>query len=84
MRCASAAPRRRQFFHWYNIEHRHSGIGLLTPAMVHNRMARQVIEQRAEVLAAAYARHPERFSGGRPRPPAIPQNVWINQPDDTP
>jgi len=74
----------RQFFHWYDNEHRHTGIGLLTPTIVHHGMAEQIIDQRAEVLAAAYVRHPERFSGGRPRPPAITQNVWINQPDDTP
>jgi hypothetical protein len=25
----------QRFFQWYNQEHRHSGMGLLTPAMVH-------------------------------------------------
>ncbi|EQD44019.1 integrase, partial [mine drainage metagenome] len=74
----------RDFFRWYNDEHRHSGIGLLTPAMVHHGMVDEITERRAEVLAAAYATHPERFVRGRPRPLAVSQNVWINQPDDTP
>src|SRR5450756_2930491 len=26
----------QRFFSWYNEEHRHSGLGLLTPAMVHH------------------------------------------------
>ncbi len=74
----------RDFFRWYNDEHRHSGIGLLTPAAVHHGMVDEITERRAEVLAAAYASHPERFVRGRPRPLAVSQNVWINQPDDTP
>ena len=74
----------REFFPWYNDEHRHSGIGLLTPAMVHHGTAPQVTERRAAVLADAYARHPERFANGQPHPQAIAQNVWINRPDDTP
>jgi len=74
----------REFFSWYNNEHRHSGIGLLTPAMVHHGMADQITARRAEVLANAYAHHPERFKRGRPRPRAIDPNVWINRSDDTP
>lgn len=74
----------RQFFSWYNDEHRHSGIGLLTPAMVHHGMADQITTRRAEVLANAYARHPERFKRGRPRPRTVTHSVWINRPDDTP
>jgi len=49
------------FFTWYNTAHRHGGIGLLTPAMVHYGQAEHVRAQRATVLAAAYAAHPERF-----------------------
>jgi putative transposase len=74
----------REFFPWYNDEHRHSGIGLLTPAMVHHGTAPEVTERRAAVLADAYARHPERFPNGHPHPQAIAENVWINRPDDTP
>jgi putative transposase len=70
----------RGFFSWYNHEHRHSGIGLMTPAMVHYGRAEQVREQRASILTAAYAAHPERFVHGPPRPRALPEAVWINKP----
>ena len=74
----------REFFGWYNNEHRHSGIALLTPAMVHHGMADQITSRRSEVLADAYARHPERFKRGRPQPRSIESTAWINRPDDTP
>jgi putative transposase len=70
----------RGFFSWYNHEHRHSGIGLMTPAIVHYGRAEHVREQRASILTAAYAAHPERFVHGPPRPPALPDAVWINKP----
>jgi putative transposase len=70
----------RAFFAWYNGEHHHSGLGLLTPETVHYGQAESVLEQRQEVLARAYAAHPERFVGGRPTPPQVPKEVWINQP----
>jgi putative transposase len=70
----------RDFFGWYNHEHRHSGIGLLTPATVHYGRAGQVMQQRASVLAAAYEANPERFVRGRPQPPKLPAAVWINPP----
>jgi putative transposase len=68
------------FFIWYNTAHRHSGIGLLTPAMVHHGHAETVCSQRAAVLAAAYAAHPDRFVRQPPKPPALPPAVWINPP----
>ena len=67
------------FFAYYNHEHRHSGIGLHTPASVHHGTAGEVRELRAEVLDAAHARHPDRFRRP-PRPPALPKAVWINRP----
>jgi transposase InsO family protein len=67
------------FVSYYNHEHRHSGIGLHTPASVHFGTADLVREQRAVTLADAYARHPERFAR-RPVPPVIPEQVWINEP----
>ena len=72
----------REFFVWYNDEHYHSGIGLLTPAMLHYGQASQVIASRAEVLQAAYAKHPERFVRGCPTPQPLPAAVWINPPAD--
>lgn len=67
------------FIAYYNHEHRHSGIGLHTPASVHFGTAHEVRDQRAVTLAEAYARHPERF-GKRPEPPEIPRQAWINDP----
>jgi len=71
----------RDFFDWYNHAHRHSGIGLMTPATVHHGHAEQTHAARAEVLAAAYAATPERFVRRPPRPPALPTAAWINKPD---
>ncbi len=71
------------FFRWYNMEHHHSGIGLLTPHDVHYGKAPQRVADRAEVLAAAFQARPERFVRGLPRPPAIPTEVWINKPAAT-
>ena len=68
------------FFPWYNTEHHHSALGLLTPADVHPDVAEQRVAARALVLATAYAAHPERFPAGRPHPPARPVEVWINPP----
>ena len=70
----------RLFFHWYNHEHYHSGLALLTPATVHYGQAQAVLERRQETLKAAYALHPERFVRGVPRPPSLPTEVWINEP----
>jgi putative transposase len=70
----------RDFFRWYNHDHRHSGIGLMTPAAVHYRRAADLHAKRAQVLAQAYARTPERFVCGTPRPPALPTAAWINKP----
>jgi putative transposase len=70
----------RPFFHWYNHEHHHSGLGLLTPATVHCGQAQIVIDRRQQVLQAAYIAHPERFVRGKPKPPTLPTEVWINKP----
>ncbi len=71
----------REFFRWYNGEHRHSGIGLMTPATVHYGRAKELHAERARVLEAAYAAMPERFVRRPPRPPALPTAAWINRPD---
>jgi len=70
----------RPFFRWYNTEHHHSGIALLTPAAVHHGEAEEILKKRQEVLSAAYAAHPERFVVGRPTAGPLPQQVWINPP----
>jgi putative transposase len=70
----------RDFFPWYNTEHRHSGLGLLTPDAVHYGQATAVRVARRRVLQAAYAAHPERFVRHAPEPPPIPTAAWINPP----
>ena len=71
----------RRFFPWYNDEHHHTGIGLLTPAMVHFGRATEVIEKRRLVLETAYRTHPERFFQGPPKRQDLPAAAWINKPD---
>ncbi len=68
------------FFSWYNTEHHHSGIGLLTPEVLYYRRADAVIGQRELVLNRAFERNPERFVRAHPKPPARPTAVWINPP----
>ena len=70
----------QQFFQWYNHEHRHSGIGLLTPAMVHFGQTPIVLAHRQAVLDAAYQAHPDRFVRRPPKPLPLPAEVWINRP----
>ena len=70
----------REFFHWYNEQHHHDGIGLLTPATVHHGRAEGVLAARQATLDAAYRAHPERFVQRPPAPPKLPQEVWINPP----
>ncbi len=68
------------FFRWYNNEHHHTGLGLLTPADVHFGRAEKRRDQRGLVLEAAHRAHPERFVLGTPVPPPLPTAAWINKP----
>ena len=68
------------FFDHYNHEHRHTGIGLHTPASVHYGTAREIRAQRAVTLDAAYNANPARFRHRRPSPPKLPTVAWINEP----
>ena len=70
----------RAFVDWYNHAHRHSGIGLMTPAAVHHGHAPRLHAARGAVLEAAYARNPERFVRKPPAPPELPTAAWINKP----
>jgi putative transposase len=74
----------QRFFHWYNNEHYHTGLNLMTPAMVHYGVAETVRDHRNQVLQIAYAAHPERFVHGVPAVPDLPHAVWINPPVGTP
>ena len=71
------------FFPWYNEEHRHTGLGLHTPADVHYGTVEAVRDKRATVLDDAYRAHPERFVRHPPEPPTLPTHSWINPPDPT-
>lgn len=70
----------RSLFRWYNTEHRHAGIAMLTPEAVHYGRGKDVLERRRAVLGAAYDRHPERFVRRPPSPGSLPTEVWINPP----
>jgi putative transposase len=70
----------RRFFAWYNTEHYHSGIAWHHPIDVHYGGAQLVQSARADVLGAAYQRHPERFVRKHPEPRALPEAAWINRP----
>lgn len=71
----------QMFFAWYNGQHRHSGLGLHTPADVHYGTAEAVRDKRAAVLDDTYRAHPERFVRKPPQPPRLPTGSWINRPD---
>lgn len=70
----------REILHWYNYEHRHSGIAMLTPAQVHFGLADDALAIRHAAKLDYYDKHPERFINGRPRRELIPAEVWINPP----
>jgi putative transposase len=70
------------FFRWYNYEHHHSGLGLMTPAVVHLGKSADLLVQRQAVLDTAFQAHPERFVRQPPKPPSLPTAVWINKPPD--
>jgi putative transposase len=70
----------RDFFGWYNDEHYHSGIGLLTPSSLHYGQSEEIIELRKQTLHGAWEKNPERFVNGTPTPGQLPRAVWINAP----
>ncbi|MCD2100514.1 IS3 family transposase [Rhodococcus rhodochrous] len=74
-----------EFTEWYNHEHRHTGIGLHTPADVHFGLAAGKAAERREVLDTARARHPHRFgTTAAPKILDLPDTVYINRPGDDP
>jgi putative transposase len=73
----------RVFFRWYNNDHHHSALALMTPTVVHHGQAKALTEKRRKVLQAAYAAHPERFVRGEPVPPSLAKEVWINKPQSS-
>ncbi len=70
----------RTFFHWYNNDHRHSGIAYLTPNEVHEGRSDEVLDHRHAVRMAAFVEHPERYPRGAPRRQTLASAVYINPP----
>ncbi len=73
----------RRFFAWYNQDHHHAGIGLMTPDQIHFGQAQEIYTARQATLDAAFLATPERFVHKPPKPPQIPTAVWINPPKPT-
>lgn len=70
----------RDYFAWYNQEHYHTGIALLTPAQVHYGEAAAVLAKRQATLDAAFDQAPAQFGHHRPQVTRLPETVWINRP----
>jgi len=51
------------FVNWYNHEHKHSGINRVSPAERHAGLDTAILEQRRQILEAAKAANPQRWSG---------------------
>jgi len=73
----------QSFFPYYNTEHHHSGIGLMTPEAIHYGWAEDIYTARQDTLLSAYDSHPERFVRQTPEPPKLPTEAWINPPART-
>lgn len=73
----------RRFFTWYNADHHHAGIGLMTPDQIHFGQAETIDAARHATLTAAFLSTPERFVRQPPKPPKVPTAVWINPPAET-
>ena len=73
----------RRLAAWYNENHHHAGIGLMTPDQIHFGQADNIHAARQAALDAAFLSTTERFVRKRPKPPQIPTAVWINPPKQT-
>jgi len=72
----------QSFFTWYNDQHRHSGIGYMTPHSVHHGLAADLRVIRQATLDAAFLTNPNRFKHRPPRLPSMPTAAWINPPPE--
>jgi len=70
----------RGFFHWYNEQHHHSGLSMMTPEQVHLGQQNAIKQARDQVLSSAFQKHPRRFVKGLPSSKECPRLVWINPP----
>jgi putative transposase len=71
----------RAFFDWYNRDHHHLGIGLMTPNQVHYGQADTIHAARQKILDQAFRANANRFVNKPPEPPTKPTGVWINPPN---
>lgn len=77
----AAEPFLGDFVQWYNHEHRHTGIGLHSPADVHYDLVAAKATDRAATLTVARAANPERLtSSAPPKILHLPDSAWINPP----
>jgi putative transposase len=74
----------RRFFDWYNRDHHHTGIGLMTPDQVHYGQTDAVHAARQDTLDRAFRENPQRFVNKPPIPPHKPTAAWINPPAAAP
>jgi len=72
----------RTFFDWYNTQHLHTGIAMLTPQAVHYGEADSILKHRTEILEAARMKNPVRFKGKSLALPELPEAAWINKPSE--
>ena len=77
---AAARTWARGFFAWYNNQHYHSGLNLMTPKSVHFGEAEAVQQHWQRVMADAFQVHPARFRVGLPVANGAPTAVYINPP----
>jgi len=68
------------FFDWYNNQHKHSGLNMMTPHDVHYGLAEAMLQNRRDVMMQAFEIHPERFVKGSPTLKDMPAAAWINPP----
>jgi putative transposase len=70
----------QHFFNWYNQDHHHAGIGLMTPNQVHFGKVDAIYDERQKTLSMAFKANPDRFVNKAPLPPKKPIATWINPP----
>ena len=76
----AAETHSQSFFNWYNCDHKHAGIAMLTPHAVHHGLAESILTERQQALDRAFTAHPERFKHTAPTVTLLPAAVWINPP----
>lgn len=69
----------RNVYSWYNHEHHHSGIMMLTPAQVHLGQADQLLAKRHALRMAAFDANPLRFHQ-RAAPTSTAAHRGLDQP----